>query len=124
MGERQKRVLLVDDDEDILETTQIILEEHGYRVFVARDGAQALVSAERDRPDLIVLDVIMPRRSGFSVLERLRRIPNRSLRVIVVTGNDEPRHREFACSHGADDFVAKPFDVDDLVMRVEQLLHL
>jgi len=122
MTQEHKRILLVDDDEDVLESTQLALEQHGYSVLIARDGSEALVRAERDLPDLIILDVVMPRRSGFSVLERLRAGHNRSPRIMVVTGNREPRHKEFAESHGADAFMHKPYDIDELIDRVETLL--
>ncbi|HPP53773.1 MAG TPA: response regulator, partial [Thermoguttaceae bacterium] len=68
-----KRILLVDDDPEIVETIRIALEAKGYQVFVARDGNQGLALADRENPDLIVLDIMMPKRSGFLVLERLRR---------------------------------------------------
>jgi len=66
------RVLLVDDDESILEVISTAFEHRGYGVLEARDGSEALVRAERDAPDLVVLDLVMPRRSGFAVLDRLR----------------------------------------------------
>ena len=122
MNERPKRILLVDDDESILESTQMALVDRGYDVFLARDGSEALVRAELDAPDLIVLDIVMPKRSGFAVLKKLRSRHGRSHRIIVVTGYADARHQEIAKSQGADAFVRKPFDIDDLLTQIESLI--
>lgn len=118
----QKRVLLVDDDEGVVEPVRLALQEQGYEVLVAHDGAEALMRAERDAPDLILLDVVMPRRSGFAVLNRLSRGRPRAPRIIMMTGNTEPAHRDYAISQGADGFINKPFDMPDLLEQVESLL--
>jgi CheY-like chemotaxis protein len=123
MAEPRKRILLVDDDEQILASLRLALQERGYEVLLARDGAEGLARAERDVPDLIVLDVVMPRRSGLMTLDRLRRNPYRTPRIILVTGNDEPRHREFAESRRADAFFAKPFEIDALLEEIDRLLE-
>lgn len=75
------------DDEEILESTLSALQEHGYEVITASDGSEALMRAERDLPDLIILDIVMPKRSGFSVLNRLRCGQSRSPRIMIITGN-------------------------------------
>lgn len=124
MDVQLKRVLLVDDDEEILETTRLALQDRGYEVLVARDGAEALVRAERDSPDLIVLDVVMPKRSGFAVLKRIHNSRRSAMRIMVVTGNDECRHREYAVAHGADAFLKKPFDMHVFLDEVDSLLRL
>ena len=118
----KKRVLLVDDDEQVLEGTQAALEAHGYEVLIANDGTEGLIRAERDAPDLIILDVLMPRRSGFGVLEKLCCTPNRGPRIIVTTANDEPKYREFAKSKGADAFLRKPYDMEELLATMATLL--
>lgn len=121
--EPPKRVLVIDDDQSIVETLQTALRHAGYHVLVARDGAEGLMRAERDAPDLIILDVVMPRRSGFSILERLRYF-RETTPIIIVTGNEEPRHREFAESRGASAFLNKPFAIDDLLATVKKLLKV
>src|SRR5258708_37784540 len=78
-----KRVLLVDDDGEIVEAMRYALETKGYEVLVARDGNQGLAMAEREDPDLLILDMMMPKRSGFLVLEKLRRNRPAPLRVIM-----------------------------------------
>ena len=115
-------MLLVDDDESILEVISAAFEHHGYGVLEARDGSEALVRAERDAPDLVVLDLVMPRRSGFAVLDRLRQRHPTLPKIIVVTANTDPRHEQFAREHGANAFFGKPFDVDSLLETAAQLL--
>ncbi len=119
MNSDPKRILLVDDDPEVLESIEIALKGRGYDVLLARDGAEGLVRAERDAPDLIILDIVMPRRSGFAVLDRIRSKRGRSPRIILLTANTEARHREFAVSHGADAYLNKPFEVPDLLDEVE-----
>lgn len=116
-------MLLVDDDESILEVIEAAFRRNGHQVFVARDGSEALVMAERDAPDLVVLDLIMPRRSGFAVLDRLRQRDACHPSIIVVTANTDPRHEEFAKERGANAFLRKPFDVETLLEIATGLLE-
>ncbi|GIW92169.1 MAG: two-component system response regulator [Pirellulaceae bacterium] len=117
-----KRVLVVDDDPDIAEAVRIALTNRGYEVLVARDGNQGLALAERENPDLIILDMMMPKRSGFLVLERLRRSPAFPVRVIMITANEGARHKAYAETLGVDDYIRKPFAMDRLVDSVDRLL--
>src|SRR5690349_7268034 len=80
-----KRILLCDDDYEIVESMRMLLESKGYAVLVARDGNQGLVMAERENPDLLILDMMMPKRSGFLVLEKLRRSRSEPMRIIMIT---------------------------------------
>lgn len=118
----QKTILLVDDDTEIVETMRFALEGHGYRVLVARDGNQGLALAERDDPDLIVLDMMMPKRSGFLVLEKLRQTNRVPTKVIMVTGNEGNRHKAYAEMLGVDDYIRKPFPMDRLLEAVKKVL--
>lgn len=122
MAERTHRILLVEDDESIRESVRHVLLERGYEVITARDGAEGLMRVERDAPDLMILDMIMPRRSGLTVLERLHRSPLRRPKIIMVSAIEDPRQREFALSRGVDRFILKPFDLDELAREVESLL--
>ena len=117
------RVLVVDDDEAILSSICCALTHRGYDVIAARDGTEALARVERDVPHLVVLDVVMPRRSGLAVLERISRHQNRSPHVILLSGSDHQRHRAFAAARGVAAFLSKPFDMDDLVERVDAILQ-
>lgn len=117
-----KRVLLVDDDTEIVESMRTVLESRGYDVIVARDGNQGLVMAEQENPDLVVLDMMMPKRSGFLVLEKLRRSRPVPMRVIMITANEGSRHKAYAEMLGVDDYIRKPFAMDRLLESVDRLL--
>src|ERR1041384_1754832 len=93
---RKKRILLVDDDYEIIESMRLALESRGYEILVARDGNQGLAMAEREDPDLMILDMMMPKRSGFLVLEKLRRTRPVPMRVIMITANEGSRHKDHA----------------------------
>jgi DNA-binding response OmpR family regulator len=117
-----KRILLVDDDYEIIESLRYTLEAKGYKVLVARDGNQGLALAEREDPDLVILDMMMPKRSGFLVLEKLRRSRPVPVRVIMITANEGSRHKAYAEMLGVDDYIRKPFGMDRLVDSVARLL--
>jgi DNA-binding response OmpR family regulator len=119
---RGRRVLLVDDDPEIIESMRTVLESKGYEILVARDGNQGLLMAERENPDLVVLDMMMPKRSGFLVLERLRRSHPVPMRVIMITANEGSRHKAYAEMLGVDDYIRKPFAMDRLLDSVQRLV--
>jgi DNA-binding response OmpR family regulator len=117
-----KRILLVDDDAEIIESLRLALEANDYEVLVARDGNQGLALIEREAPDLIILDMMMPKRSGFLVLERLKRMGEKRQRIIMITANEGARHKAYAEMLGVDDYVRKPFPMDRLIQSVNRLL--
>jgi DNA-binding response OmpR family regulator len=117
-----RRILLVDDDPEIVESMKAVLESRGHTILVARDGNQGLALAEKDAPDLVVLDMMMPKRSGFLVLEKLRRSNPTPIRVIMITANEGSRHKAYAEMLGVDDYIRKPFAMDRLLESVERLL--
>jgi len=118
----KKKILLVDDDQEIVESMRIALEACGYEILIARDGNQGLAMAERQDPDLVILDMMMPKRSGFLVLERLRRTRRIPTRVIMITANEGNRHKAYAELLGVDDYIRKPFAMDRLLESVSRLL--
>lgn len=118
----KRRILLVDDDPEIIESMRLALEARGYTILLARDGNQGLAMAERENPDLVILDMMMPKRSGFLVLERLRRTREVPIRVIMVTANEGSRHKAYAEMLGVDDYIRKPFAMDRLLSSVDKLL--
>ena len=123
MPPSQKSILLVDDDSEIVESMRTVLESKGYRVMVARDGNAGLTVAERENPDLIVLDMMMPKKSGFLVLEKLKGRPGGLIPTIMITGNEGSRHRAYAEMLGVRDYIRKPFAMEKLVKSVEQILE-
>ena len=117
-----KKVLIVDDDYEIIESVRYALEGEGYTVVIARDGNQGLALSEREDPDLMILDMMMPKRSGFLVLEKLRRIRDEPLPVIMITGNEGSRHKAYAELLGVNDYIRKPFAMEKLVDAVKKLI--
>jgi DNA-binding response OmpR family regulator len=118
-----KVILLVDDDTEIIESMRTVLENKGYRILVARDGNAGLTIAERENPDLIVLDMMMPKKSGFLVLEKLKGRPGGLVPTIMITGNEGSRHRAYAEMLGVKDYIRKPFAMEKLVRSVERVLE-
>jgi DNA-binding response OmpR family regulator len=114
----KKKILLVDDERGILKVLSIKLRVSGYDVVTAAGGQEALELIDSASPDVMLLDVIMPGVDGFEVLRKLR--PTSQLPVIVYSAR--PSNMQEALRLGANDFLAKPFDVDDLVKRIELLL--
>ena len=121
MAEKNIKILLVDDDCEIVESMKVVLESQGYEVFVARDGNQGLALIEEQSPDLVILDMMMPKRSGFLVLEKIRRSNQFPVKVIMVTANEGSRHRSYAEMLGVDDYLRKPFPMDRLLESVTRL---
>lgn len=122
IAKRVQRILLVDDDPEIIETLRCAIEAKGFEVLVARDGNQGLAMAEREDPDLVILDMMMPKRSGFLVLEKIRRTRPVPLKIIMITANEGSRHKAYAEMLGVDDYIRKPFAIDRLMESVERLL--
>ena len=120
---KPKRILLVDDDPDIVDSMKGLLESNGYEVLSAADGNAGLAMAEQEKPDLIVLDMMLPKRSGFLVLEKLKTDKrDRHPKVIMITGNEGLRHQTYAETLGVDDYIKKPFRMERLLQRVQDLL--
>jgi len=118
MVEAKRRVLIVDDERSILAVLRIKLKVSGYDILTASNGEEALDLVKSARPDLMLLDVIMPGMDGFEVLEKLRAFSE--LPVIVISARSE--NGEKALSLGANDFLAKPLDVDEMVRKIRGLL--
>lgn len=123
MPPHPKVILLVDDDSEIVESMRTVLENKGYRVLVARDGNAGLTVAERENPDLIVLDMMMPKKSGFLVLEKLKGRLGGLIPTVMITGNEGSRHRAYAEMLGVRDYLRKPFAMEKLVKSIEKILE-
>jgi len=123
-SEPAQRVLVVDDEPDIAGLVAYHLAKAGYRVSTAADGPEALARARAERPDLVVLDLMLPGRSGLDVLADLRRSDEtRQVGVILLTARKEEQDRIKGLSLGADDYLAKPFSPQELVLRVGAVLR-
>ena len=119
-----KRILLVDDDPDILTSLQAAFETTGAVIDVAANGNKAVEACEANVPDLIVLDMMLPGRSGFLVLEKVKAKKPRNEKpfVIMITGNQGGRHKMFAESLGVSEYFNKPVKLDKLIATAERLL--
>ncbi|MBV8129286.1 MAG: response regulator [Planctomycetaceae bacterium] len=124
MPPQQRTILLVDDDHEIVESMRTVLENKGYRILVARDGNSGLMVAERENPDLLILDMMMPKKSGFLVLEKLKSRQGGLIPTIMITGNEGSRHRAYAEMLGVRDYIRKPFAMEKLVRAIERVLGL
>ena len=117
------KVLLVDDEPNILLSLQFLMKKAGYDVRTASDGEAALAEIARARPDIVLLDVMMPKLDGFSVCQRIRANPElSSLRVIMLTARGRDVEREKGLALGADDYITKPFSTKDAIERVAEVL--
>ena len=117
-------VLVADDDADIVRFVEVNLRLEGFQVVTARDGQEALTKALEIQPDVVLLDVLMPRIDGYTVCERLRADDRgAAIPVILLTANFITADQEVARRAGADDFVVKPFDPCELMARVRALMR-
>jgi DNA-binding response OmpR family regulator len=118
-----KKILLVDDDTDILTSVQAAFEPTGAEIDTANNGNIAVEKAESFKPDLLILDMMLPGRSGFLVLEKLKkRKPTDKPFVIMITGNQGGRHKMFAETYGVNEYYNKPVKMDKLIATAERLL--
>jgi len=119
-----KRVLLVDDDNDILVSMQAAFEPTGAVIDLAANGNKAVELAEKNQPDVVVLDMMLPGRSGFLVLERIKARKPRNTKpfVIMITGNPGKRHQMYAESLGVSEYFTKPVKLEKLIAAAERLV--
>lgn len=117
-------ILVVDDEEPIQELLRFNLEKEGYRVCVAKDGQEALERVEKEQPDLLVLDVMLPGMSGVEVCRRLRLIPKyQQTPIIMLTAKGEEIDKVLGLELGADDYMTKPFSPRELLARIKACLR-
>ena len=121
MPAKKTTILMVDDDVQLLKIVTHNLEAGGYQVLAMRDGEQALEAIERDAPDLVLLDVMLPRMDGFQVCQRVREFS--AVPIIMLTARGRGRDKIKGLDLGADDYLAKPFRVDELLARVRAVLR-
>ena len=119
-----KTILIVDDDPDVVTAITASLADSGATLETAGDGNTAVKKAEEQDPDLVILDIMLPQKSGFLVLERIRQGKKRGEKphVIMITGNQGRRHRQYAEALGVDEYLNKPFRMERLIEVTEKLL--
>jgi len=123
-----KKILIVDDDPDIMTALTTVLEEMGADLSTATDGNIAVTRAQEHKPELVILDMMLPKRSGFLVLENIKRLgadsPDETPKVIMITGNPGSRHKVYAEAQGVDIYINKPFRMENLIVSVKKLLGI
>lgn len=115
------KILIVDDEPPIVNVLVYNLKRANYEVLIARDGEEALSQARREQPDLIILDLMLPKLDGLEVCRTLRR--ERNVPIIMLTARDDEIDRVVGLELGADDYVVKPFSVRELLARVKNVLR-
>lgn len=118
-----KKILIVDDEPNIVISLEFLMKKEGFEVAVAVDGEEALAKVDSFRPDLVLLDVMMPKKSGFEVCEALRADPKKAgLLVVMLTAKGRETEVAKGLAIGADAYVTKPFSTKDLVVKVKGML--
>src|SRR6202162_4960789 len=117
-----KTILVVDDDMELSDGLRIVLEKLGHRVLQARDGQQGKQIIYQQRPDLVILDMMMPRMGGYPVLEHFKGKTD-APPIIMITANEGSRHKAYAEDLGVIDYIRKPFAMERLLEAVEKALH-
>jgi DNA-binding response OmpR family regulator len=117
-----KTILIVDDDLELSDGLRVVLERQGYRVIQARDGQQGKQQVYQHHPDLVILDMMMPRMGGYPVLEHFRGKPD-APPIIMITANEGSRHKAYAEWLGVVDYIRKPFAMERLLEAVEKGLQ-
>ncbi len=119
----KKRILIVDDEEDIVETIQFGLELEGFECLVANDGEEALLKAKRENPDLILLDIMLPKINGYKIARLLKFDESyKHIPIIMLTARAQQTDIELGEETGADEYVTKPFEMDELVNMIRKYL--
>ncbi len=121
--ENKPRILLIEDSEDMLKAIQLRLEANNYEVLVARDGQEGLLQARQEKPDLIILDVMLPKMDGFSVCRMLKfDAAYQHIPVIILTARIQAADRELGEEVGANAYITKPFKAEELLGKITELL--
>jgi DNA-binding response OmpR family regulator len=115
----QKLILIVDDDLELSDGLRVVLERQGHRVIQARDGHQGKQQVYNQRPDLVILDMMMPRMGGYPVLEHFKDKPD-APPIIMITANEGSRHKAYAEYLGVIDYIRKPFAMERLLEAVDR----
>ncbi|MEE8637520.1 MAG: response regulator [Candidatus Margulisiibacteriota bacterium] len=123
MGEKMQKILVVDDEPDVASLLTLMLKSQGYEVITAGDGQEALEKARSEKPDLIVLDIMLPKLDGYKVARMLKFDENFShIPIIMVTAKIQEKDKKTGIEMGADAYVTKPFDTTALLEKIKETL--
>ena len=119
---KAKRILIVDDEKDLVDTIEMALEAHGFEVLSALDGEEGLKKAIADAPDVVVLDLMMPKMNGYQVSWEIKNNEDtKHIKVIMVTAKAQESDKFWGYETGADDYLTKPFELSELIKKIEKL---
>ena len=120
---RGNRILVVNDEPNIVRSLAFVFNKEGYDVSIAEDGAQAMTMIRKSKPDILILDVMMPNKSGYDVCREVKSDPElQNIHVFMLTAKGQKGDREDALSQGADEYISKPFSPIQVLARVKELL--
>ncbi|MCX7926864.1 MAG: response regulator transcription factor [Candidatus Omnitrophica bacterium] len=120
----QKKILIVEDEKDIVKMLEYNLKKEGFRTTIAWDGQEALTKAEREKPDLILLDLMLPEKDGFEVCSSLKKNSyTATIPIIMLTAKSQEADKIVGLELGADDYITKPFSVRELIARIKAVLR-
>lgn len=119
----KKKILIVDDEPDIVETLKFLIESEGFESIIAMDGEEALKKAKEENPDVIILDVMLPKINGYKVC-RLLKFDNKykHIPVLMVTARSQEEDKVIGEETGADEYITKPFDINEIVEKIHYYL--
>ncbi len=119
----QKRILIADDNENIREALTYLLEDEGYCLSIAKDGAETLVKVREARPDILFLDIMMPEMNGYDVCRTIKNDPDlRNIYVIMLTAKGQAAEQERGRAAGADEYIVKPFSPMEILAKIKNIL--
>ena len=118
-----KKILIVDDEPSIVLSLEFLMEKAGYTVFTAGDSESAMDKARAEKPDLVLLDINLPGRSGFEICQSMRENPEwKDVRIVMLTAKGRDVDREKGFAMGADDYITKPFSTQEVVDTISRLI--
>ena len=121
----QKKILIIDDEEDIQKLLKIRLQQENFNVAVAEDGDVGIKMAEQELPDMILLDIMMPRMDGYTCLKEIRKLPKtRDIPVLMLSGKEEEKVKDLFAFQKISVYIEKPFELDNLVSKVKDILKM
>ena len=121
----KKKILVVDDEEDMRKLLRIRLEQEDFNVIDAVDGEEGLKKAEEELPDLVILDIMMPKMDGYTCLKEMRKLPKtKSIPVLMLSGKEEEKVRDLFSFQKISGYIEKPFELDDLIAKIKDVLKI
>jgi len=121
----QKKILVIDDEDDMRKLLKMRLEQENFNVVSADDGDVGVKAAEQELPNLILLDIMMPKMDGYSCLKEIRRLPKtRGIPILMLSGKEEEKVRDLFAFQKISGYIEKPFELDDLVVKIKEILKI